>query len=178
MRVRAWVCACVCLHWRPLWLHSSFQQSTMGNWELLHHLVVLVYFVAESWPISSASSSHSISTTHTLCSLLYSDDKACQSQTLLHRWCISNTRLCSFPPPALVSSGMKVRGAQTFHTEEFHNSFIFRAVVPGYAYVLWTLSWCNVIWCECWLCPHTEKKCGRKRKWENIWGVDGAVKTG
>lgn len=102
---------------------------------------VLVCFVAESWPVSplslSLSSSRSISTTHTLCSLLYSDDKACQSQTVLHHWCISNTRLFFFfllqpsSPP-----GMKVTGGQTFHIEERRNSFIFRAVVHGYAYVL------------------------------------------
>lgn len=44
------VCTCI-FHWRPLRvrLHSSFQQSTMGNREPLHHLTVLVCFVAPSW---------------------------------------------------------------------------------------------------------------------------------
>lgn len=56
-RWNASACVRVRLHWRPLrvWLHSSFQQSTMGNWELLHHLAVLVCFVAESWPVSLLS---------------------------------------------------------------------------------------------------------------------------
>lgn len=56
-RWNASACGRVRLHWRPLRvrLHSSFQQSTMGNWELLHHLAVLVCFVAESWPVSLLS---------------------------------------------------------------------------------------------------------------------------
>lgn len=119
-------CVRACLHWRPLHVpfHSSFQQGTMGKWELLHHPAVMACFAAESWPASvrvfnslplRAHTHTHLSSTHFLFhTVVY---KACCSQTALHHWCISNTVPVRFPPPALFFCGMKeVTGGALTHT--------------------------------------------------------------
>lgn len=146
----------------PCQLHSSFQQSTMGNWELLHHLAGFVCFVAESWPVSLCFSLPSLPVfiwlnfyyTYSLFSLLCSDNKTRQSQTGLPHWCIYTMWHYSF------------------HSEtEFHNSFMFRTVVHRYVYVSHKLSW--------YICVKNDSfyRTNVSAEYREIWGSNVAVKA-
>lgn len=134
-------CVRACLHWRPLHvpLHSSFQQSTMGKQELLHHLAALVCFVAESWPISQCMSSIHFYYTQTPITPLFFIQ---WWQSVPQSDCI--TSLMHFQHCVVFfssSSPFLLRDESHRRTddEQLHNSFIFRAVVHGSSYVL--LRW-------------------------------------
>lgn len=90
--------------------HSSFQQSTMGNWELLHHLCCFGMLCSRKLArLASLSLSVFISLhfyyTHSLLSFIQwwqSMPKSNRITSLVH---FQHEALFLFPPPALVSSG-------------------------------------------------------------------------
>lgn len=156
-------------------IHLS-SKAPWVNWELLHHLAVLVCIVAESRTVSLFSLSLCLHLTrfllykHALCSVWFRDDKACQSQTVSHHWCISNPGLSSVFSLLQLSLYRLLRDESHRRTfEELHNSYLGQ-----WCMVTLVVMWCYLMWK---LTARTEKKekCKEKRKY--IRGVDAERKT-